>query len=246
MTTVCPINNVFDKKTRLLLTRKHTIFQLIQTLIYSKAGHMKYELKQKDLINHLNELSKRRGEIRIALETVGYPRCRRKTATFETLAKIVIGQQVSTSAAASISAKLKELFGAKFDANTFLTISTASLKAAGLSVQKRRYIKELAEKMSNDQLSISELRRLSDRQVFDKITSITGFGPWSAQMFLLFSLGRIDIWPAGDLGVRSGLGKICKLHDRPSEKETIELGEVYKPFRSSVALLAWHYINNSP
>jgi len=199
---------------------------------------MKFQLKQDDLTNHLKELSKKRKEIRIALKEVGYPKCRRKPITFESLAHIVIGQQVSTNAASSISTKLKKLCGAKLDANNFITTPTASLIAAGLSKQKRRYLKELAEETITGELSINGLRRLSDKQVFDKIISITGFGPWSAQMFLIFSLGRIDIWPAGDLGVRSGIGKICDLSNRPSEKKTIELGEPYKPYRSSVALLA--------
>jgi DNA-3-methyladenine glycosylase II len=207
---------------------------------------MKFQLKQDDLINYLKELSIKRKEIRIALKETGYPKCRRNPINFESLAHIVIGQQVSTNAASSISAKLKKLCGAKLDANNFITTPTASLTAVGLSKQKRRYLKELAEKTITGELSINGLRKLSDSQVLDKITSITGFGPWSAQMFLIFSLGRVDIWPAGDLGVRSGIGKICGLSDRPSQKETIELGEPYKPYRSSVALLSWHYVNSQP
>ena len=207
---------------------------------------MKFQLKKDDLNTHLTKLSKKRTEIRIALKEVGYPKCHRKPITFESLAHIVIGQQVSTSAALSISTKLKKLCGAKLDAENFLKTSTKSLKTAGLSVQKRRYLRELAQATITDGLSISGLQKLSDEEVFDKITSITGFGPWSAQMFLIFSLGRTVVWPAGDLGVRSGIGKICNLSDRPSEKEAALLGEPYKPYRSSVALLAWHYINNKP
>ena len=211
-----------------------------------KQEHMKFQLEQSDLKNHLTELSKKRKEIRIALKEVGYPYCRRKPTTFETLANIVIGQQVSTNAASSISKKLKKLCGAKLDANNFLKTSATSLKAAGVSAQKRRYLKELAEVIVANELSLDQLRELSDKHVFDKITSITGFGPWSAQMFLIFSLGRIDIWPAGDLGVRSGIREICNLSHRPSEKEAIILGESYKPYRSSVTLLAWHYLNSKP
>ena len=207
---------------------------------------MKFQLTKDDLNIHLTKLSKKRTEIGIALKEVGYPACRRKPTTFESLAHIVIGQQVSTSAALSISTKLKKLCATKLDAENFLKISAESLRTAGLSVQKRRYLRELAEATITDELSINGLQKLTDDEVFDKITSITGFGPWSAQMFLIFSLGRIDIWPSGDLGVRSGIGKICNLSDRPSEKETILLGESYKPYRSSVALLAWHYINNKP
>ena len=207
---------------------------------------MKFQLKKDDLKTYLTKLSKKRTEIRIALKEVGYPKCRRKPITFESLANIVIGQQVSTSAALSISTKLKKLCRAKLDAENFLKASTESLKTAGLSVQKRRYLRELAQATMTDRLSISGLQKLSDEKVFDKITSIIGFGPWSAQMFLIFSLGRIDVWPAGDLGVRSGIGKICSLSYRPSEKEAAVLGERYNPYRSSVALLAWHYINNKP
>ena len=205
---------------------------------------MKFQLKKDDLNIHLTKLSEKRTEIRTALTEVGYPKCRRRPITFESLAHIVIGQQVSTSAALSISTKLKKLCAAKLDAENFLNTSTESLKTAGLSVQKRRYLRELAEATITDELPINGLQKLTDDEVFDKITSITGFGPWSAQMFLIFSLGRIDIWPSGDLGVRAGIGRICKLSHRPSEKEAIALGEPYKPYRSSVALLAWHYINN--
>ena len=109
-----------------------------------------------------------------------------------------------------------------------------------LSVQKRRYLRELAQATITDGLSISGLQKLSDEEV-DKIIMITGFGPWSANV-LIFSLGRMF----GPHLVRSGIGKICNLSDRPSEKEAALLGEPYKPYRSSVALLAWHYINNKP
>ena len=97
-------------------------------------------------------------------------------------------------------------------------------------------------------MELNKLSTLSDEEVIQKITAVKGYGRWSAMMFLMFSLGRTDVWPSGDLGVRAGLGKLMKPSRdlRKMEKEVEQLGDSYKPHRSSVALLCWHYLSNTP
>ena len=207
---------------------------------------MKFQLKQDDLIRQLDELAKKNREIRLIIKKMGYPKSRRKPCSFKTLADIVIGQQVNTKAAQSISTKLNNLCGNDLTPQEFLRIPEDVQISIGLSRQKRRYINALARRIIDGHLSILGLRTASDKSVFNQITSVIGFGPWSAQMYLIFSLGRIDIWPAGDLGVRSGLAKIFNLGDRPSEKEADSMGDRFKPYRSSLALLAWHSLENAP
>jgi DNA-3-methyladenine glycosylase II len=88
--------------------------------------------------------------------------------------------------------------------------------------------------------------KMSDEEVLQRITAIRGFGAWSAQMYLMFSLGRTDIWPSGDLAVRVGFGRLLGLDERPTPKETEVFATPFAPYRSALALLCWHYYATVP
>jgi DNA-3-methyladenine glycosylase II len=95
-------------------------------------------------------------------------------------------------------------------------------------------------------LPIATLPQLTDDEVEAAITAVRGFGRWSAHMYLMFSLGRPDIWPSGDLAVRVGFGRIMGWKDRPDEKKVLAAGDAFSPHRSALALLCWHFYSEAP
>ena len=132
-----------------------------------------------------------------ALKRVGPPEPRVPPRGFGTLAKIIVGQQVSTHAARAIGQRLTQSLGGRLGAGAVLTASDETLRGAGLSGQKVRYLRALAVAVETGALPLRRLPRMEDAAVVEAITSVLGFGVWSAQMYLLFSLGRRDVWPAG-------------------------------------------------
>ena len=199
------------------------------------------------LTNHhirtaLDKLAFKHGQVRKAIDKVGYPTCRRQDHSFESFVKILISQQLSTKSAAAIQKRVTGIIG-DMNAEALLNTEPKALRAAGLSFRKIEYLKALATAVITDKLSIDLLPTLSDQEAIEKIINIRGFGLWSAQMYLIFSLRRQDIWPSGDLAVRIGLGKIMGWPLRPSESLVASTGVDFLPFRSSMALLCWHFYN---
>lgn len=158
---------------------------------------------------------------------------------FESLCRIVCGQQVSTSAAKSIWNKFDHLISDKSPENINL-LNEEDLKACGLSYRKAGYIKGLALQLVEGQLDLDHLEYESDENVINVITSLKGFGPWSAELYLMFCLARPDIWPAGDLGIQSGLQKYLDMTTRPNEKQVRCEQIRFSPHSTAAALLLWH------
>jgi DNA-3-methyladenine glycosylase II len=126
------------------------------------------------------------------------------------------------------------LLAAEFDA----------LRACGLSRQKQGYARSLCELVADGELDLDNLPA-DDEEAIAQLVRIKGIGRWSAEIYLLFAEGRADIWPAGDLAVQAGIGKILALPERPSEKEARALAEPWRPHRGAVAILTWHCYNNA-
>ena len=207
---------------------------------------MQYMLGTADIAQSLDKLAEEHERIALAIATVGYPKERRREHSFATLARIVVGQQVSVAAATSISRRLLEQLGGDLSAQAVLSCNEDTLRSAGLSRQKVTYLLSLAAAEMSGQLSLESLPNLSDDAVLDVITAIKGFGDWSAQMYLMFSLGRPNIWPIGDLAVREGFKRIHGLQDRPTAAQLRSLGDPYRPHRSALAMLCWQYCNAEP
>lgn len=181
-----------------------------------------------------------------ALEVVGFPPGRSRPHEFATFVRIIVGQQVSTRAAAAIYARLEEKLRGDVSPGKLLRVRETTLRAAGLSGRKVEYARGLAKAVRDGELDLHAMKRQSDEEVIEAITRLRGFGVWSAQMVLMFSLGRRDVWPVDDLGVQSGVQYMLELPVRPRGKALHPLAEPWRPHRSSVALLAWHYIHNAP
>ena len=194
----------------------------------------------------LDALAQDHAAVARAIAQVGYPPSRRREHSFESLARIVMGQQLSVKAAATIARRVDETVGGALQPESLLATAPDKLRAAGLSRQKIGYLRSLAEAVIAGDLPIENLPELTDEEVEAAITAVRGFGRWSAHMYMMFSLGRPDIWPSGDLAVRVGFGRMMGWQDRPDEKKVIDEGSAFSPYRSALALLCWQFYSEAP
>ena len=178
-----------------------------------------------------------------ALARAGYPAGRLRERGYRTLLRTIVGQQVSVAAAASVWRKLEQALGEDMAPEALLAADFDTLRACGLSRQKQGYARSLAGLIASGELDLTHLPA-DDEDAIAQLTRIKGIGRWSAEIYLLFAEGRGDIWPAGDLAVQAGIGKILGLPARPSEKLARELAQAWRPHRGSVAIFTWHCYNN--
>lgn len=198
-----------------------------------------------ELLRHgIDELSAREPAFDRARQIAGYPEPRIRPRGYATMLRTIVGQQVSVAAAASMWAKLEALVGADVPAETILSQDFDALRACGLSRQKQSYIRSLCQLVADGELDFSGLPE-DDEEAIAQLVRIKGVGRWSAEIYLLFAEGRADIWPAGDLAVQAGIGKILQMDTRPSEKEVRLLAEPWRPHRGAIAIFTWHCYNNA-
>ncbi len=179
-----------------------------------------------------------------AIGIAGYPETRIRDRGYATLLRTIVGQQVSVAAAASVWNKLEAALGTGCAPDALIAADFESLRACGLSRQKQGYARSLAELVVSGGLDLENLPE-DDEAAIAELVKIKGIGRWSAEIYLLFAEGRPDIWPAGDLAVQAGIGRILGLETRPSEKETRLLAHPWSPHRGAVAILTWHCYNNA-
>ena len=154
--------------------------------------------------------------------------------------RAIVGQQVSTKAAAAILARVEAATGGIDDPAKVAATSDEDLRAAGLSGQKVAYVKSLAEEVLSGRLDFANLPA-DDEEAIAAMVRVKGIGRWSAEVYLLFAEGRGDVWPAGDLAVRQEVGRILGLDEHPNEKKVRELAEAWRPHRGAAAIFAWHH-----
>ena len=163
---------------------------------------------------------------------------------FEALVESVISQQLAVKAADTIYGRVKGLARGRMVPGRIAEISEAQMRAAGVSGAKFKTIQGLADAALTKKININKLHEINDDQiVFDKLTSLWGIGPWTVDMFMMFQLGRLDIWPTGDLGVRRGWEKIHNLKEEIAPKALEKKGEKYRPYRSVVAWYCWRALS---
>jgi DNA-3-methyladenine glycosylase II len=179
-----------------------------------------------------------------AIGIAGYPETRIRDRGYATLLRTIVGQQVSVAAAASVWNKLEAALGTGCAPDALIAADFEFLRACGLSRQKQGYARSLAELVVSGGLDLENLPE-DDEAAIAELVKIKGIGRWSAEIYLLFAEGRPDIWPAGDLAVQAGIGRILGLDTRPSEKETRLLAHPWSPHRGAVAILTWHCYNNA-
>lgn len=159
---------------------------------------------------------------------------------FEALVESVISQQLAVKAADTIHARVVNLSGGKVTPKKIIAIDESAMREAGVSGAKFKTIQGLAEAALSKRIEINQLHEIdNDAEIFDQLTSLWGIGPWTVDMFMMFQLGRLDIWPTGDLGVRRGYEKIYKLKEEITPKVLEKKGDKFKPYRSVVAWYCW-------
>lgn len=193
----------------------------------------------------LQELATRDADIATALEMVGYPEPRNREPGFGSLINIIIGQQVSALAAASIRRRLEEAIDPLTPEN-FLAASDGTLRGIGLSGRKVEYGRGLAEAILDGTLDTDRLAGLDDDEVTAALTGIRGLGRWSAEVYMLFALGRHDIWPADDLAIQVAAQKLKRMRKRPDRKRLEKVARPWRPYRGVAALFLWHYYKGAP
>jgi DNA-3-methyladenine glycosylase II len=200
-------------------------------------------VRQEDIVAGLDAVAARDEVIAALLQRAGYPGPRLRERGDRTLLRTIVGQQVSVAAAASVWGRLEALLGEDMTPERLLAAEFEALRACGLSRQKQGYARSLAELVGSGELDLMDLPA-DDEEALAQLTRIKGIGRWSAEIYLLFAEGRPDIWPAGDLAVQAGIGRILGLPERPSEKATRELAEPWRPHRGAIAIFTWHCYNN--
>jgi 3-methyladenine DNA glycosylase/8-oxoguanine DNA glycosylase len=168
----------------------------------------------------------------------------RSDRRFESLVETIVYQQLAGRAAATIHGRLLAALDGAVTPDAVLAAPDELLASCGLSRAKAASIRDLADQVSGGAVVLERIGRLSDQEVEDHLTRVRGIGPWTAQMFLLGTLGRLDVWPTGDYGVRAGFARAWGLGQIPTPNELSELGEPFRPYRSLVAWYCWRVVDD--
>jgi DNA-3-methyladenine glycosylase II len=185
--------------------------------------------------------------LRDAIRKIGPYRLKLQRDRFGSLTRAIIAQQISTAAAKSIRAKLLDLAGSEgITPARLLQLSPEELRTAGVSPQKSRYLLDLAAKVHSGDVPLSRLGRFDDEQVIETLTLVKGIGRWTAEMFLIFSLGRLDVLPVDDLGIRAAMRRLYGLAELPDKETCHEIGSAWRPYASVASWYCWQTLDNSP
>ena len=193
----------------------------------------------------VRELCARDARLAAIVDHCGAPTLWRRPPGFATLVYVVLEQQVSLASAKATFDRLKEQLP-EFSPDAYLGLSPEDLRASGVSRQKTRYTRLIAEAIRDGSLPIKHLARYPDDRVRALLTAITGVGDWTADVYMMSALRRPDLWPVGDLALVKALREVQALKEKPSRDALLDLGEPYRPYRSVAAQLYWqHYLNSS-
>ena len=186
----------------------------------------------------LESLSQLDPDIKKALTTYGPPPDRSLPATFQTLARSIVGQQISGAAASSVWNRMKEAEVSTED--VISNLEPDDMMPLGLSRRKAEYIIGIAKEITSGDLVLESLPKLSGDEVQKRLVQIRGIGAWTADNYSLFALADLDAWPVADIALQEGMKILKSLDVRPDVKTMESMGEPWKPFRGVGALILWH------
>lgn len=201
--------------------------------------------RRRRLRRHVDAIARGDADVARALAQVGYPSPRVRPAGFATLLRVIVSQQISAGAAAAIWGRVVDALPA-LDPTGLLACPEETLRAAGLSARKVEYARGLAAAIARGDFEPGRLGDLDDEGAIEQITALRGFGRWSAEIYLMFSLGRPDVFPAGDLALQVALQRLKRLAAKPTPKQARELIAGWSPRRSAGSLFLWHYYQGAP
>jgi DNA-3-methyladenine glycosylase II len=162
---------------------------------------------------------------------------------FTALAESILYQQLAGAAAAAIHRRFMALFDGHLSPEAVLTITPEKLRAAGLSGSKVASIRDLASKVADGTVPLDRIRRLPDEEIITRLSVVRGIGRWTAEMFLIFQLRRLDVWPVDDYGVRKGYALAYGLRDLLTPKQLQAEGERFRPYRTVAAWYCWRAVH---
>ena len=186
----------------------------------------------------LDKLATIDADIAAALSRFGPPPDRSLPASFETLARSIIGQQISRAAASAIWTRMRDQ--GQSSAPIIASKQPDDLMPFGLSRRKAEYLIGIADEIQSGRLDLASLAEMSGEDVQKRLVEIRGIGAWTADNFRLFALGDMDAWPANDVALQEGMKRLKSLDERPNGKMLEKLGEAWRPYRGAGALMLWH------
>ena len=165
---------------------------------------------------------------------------------FIRLCRSIVGQQLSVKAASTIFGRFEKLFQKEINPIELLKFSDEKLREAGLSFQKIKYLRDLSQKTLDKELDIYNLHKKNNDEVIADLLKVKGIGQWTAEMFLMFSLAREDVFSFGDLGLQNAIMKLYGLQAKPTIEYMEKLSKKWSPYRTYAALILWRSLNNEP
>lgn len=188
---------------------------------------------------HALELAERDPALGLVVAEHGLPEFWHRPPSFATLVLFVVEQQVSLASAKAVFDRMHAALGG-ITPDTLLSVDPEVLRATGLTRQKQRYVLLLAAAVDDGSLDLPSLGLMTDDEVRRRLLSLTGIGPWTADVYLLSALRRADMWPVGDRALQVGVGEVLGLDEVPSPLALEALGERWRPLRAVAARLVWH------
>jgi DNA-3-methyladenine glycosylase II len=192
------------------------------------------------------ELGARDKKLRAVMLKAGPPRHRgpNPDGPFGALLRAIVFQQLAGKAASAIHGRVRALVDGELTPQAVLALSEEQLRGAGLSNNKYLAVRDLAAKVADGTVELDRVSKLSDEELIAELIAVRGIGRWTAEMFLMFELRRLDVWPVDDLGVRAGYGLMHGI-DRPTAKQLAPLGDPYRPYRSVAAWYCYEAVHLS-
>ena len=201
-------------------------------------------LTEETLTQGLAELAARDADVARGLDEAGPPELRRGDPGFTTLLRAIVSQQISKAAAATVWGRLEQAAGG-IAPDLLLKLDGDGLRGAGLSRQKAGYVSGLAEAVISGGIDLDGLGERPDEDVIEELVKLKGIGRWSAEIYLLFALGRPDAFPAADLALMIGAQRLKRLNERPTPAALTKIAESWRPWRGPAALLLWRYYSST-
>jgi DNA-3-methyladenine glycosylase II len=199
---------------------------------------------QSDLDRAIRALTKQDPRLAPIVARIGIPPLRRRDPGFAGLARIIVGQQVSTASANAIWNRVAAAFD-PFEPYAIHRSTKVRLAKLGLSAPKIKTLKLLAAELHRERLDLNALATMEADAAHARLVALHGVGPWTADVYLLFCLGHADAWPAADLAIQEGIKLGLRLDRRPTTKETIAFGDAWRPYRGAAAHLWWSVVHAS-
>lgn len=199
------------------------------------AGFNKRNYRQ--LCDHLAGLDP---DLKLILDTHGYPPMWTRENSFESLVHIILEQQVSLASALAALNKLKEKLG-YITPESLLRLTDEEMRACFVSRQKMGYIRGLAMSLENKEIDLEAFAAMPDEAVRNRLVALKGIGNWTVDVYLMFSLQRADVFPVGDLAAVNALKRLKQLDLSTTKEMILEISETWKPFRTIASMMLWHY-----